>query len=50
MGIGNKGDLPWPYIEKDSKHFDDLSKSTVPFSFSKQELSINNLIFNSNLK
>ena len=50
MGIGNKGDLPWPMIKKDLKFFHEITSVVQPMSFDTKETSVTNLLFNSTLK
>ena len=52
MGIGFKGQLPWPMIRKDMKHFADTTScpNSLTFSPTEQLLQQSGLLFNSALR
>jgi dihydrofolate reductase len=43
--IGFKGDLPWPKIPKEMKHFKEVTMSKEPLSFSTSEYAFKNCFF-----
>lgn len=48
-GIGFKGDLPWPKIPKEMKHFVNVTTSKDPLAFTTSENAIKNVFFQSGL-
>ena len=38
-GIGFKGQLPWPYIPKEMKHFADVTSSKKFLNYTESELA-----------
>ncbi len=49
-GIGFKGDLPWPKIPKEMKHFVNVTSSKDPLSFSTADQAMQSCFFQSDLK
>lgn len=48
-GIGLNGQMPWPRIPKEMKHFADITTSKEPFSFTNAEAALKNCFFQSAL-
>ncbi len=44
-GIGYKGDLPWPKIPKEMKHFVNVTTSKDPLAFTHGEYAVKNCFF-----
>ena len=49
MGIGKDNTLPWPYVRKDMKHFQDVTQGLESLELSQQEEASKSLLFNSPL-
>ena len=48
--IGKNGDLPWPRIPQDMKHFADITTSKDPMAFTPGEYAMKNCFFQNDLK
>ena len=48
-GIGFKGDMPWPRIPREIKHFADVTSSKDPMAYVTQEYALQNCFFQSSL-
>ena len=49
-GIGFKGDLPWPKIPKEMKHFVSVTSSKDPLALTQTEIAMKGCFFQSELK
>lgn len=49
-GIGFKGDLPWPKIPKEMKHFVNITSSKEPMAFTPAEYALKNCFYQSDIK
>ena len=48
-GIGLKGDMPWPRIPKELKHFADVTTSKDPLAYSLGDYAMKSCLFSSGL-
>jgi hypothetical protein len=48
--IGLKGDMPWPKIPKEMKHFREVTSQREPLSLSTSEYAFKSCFFQSELK
>jgi hypothetical protein len=48
-GIGLKGDMPWPRIPREMKHFADITTSKEPLAFAPSDFAIKSCFFQSSL-
>ena len=50
MGIGKEGQLPWPMLKADMKHFAQVTSSNEPMGMNVKKNAAKSLLFNSMLK